>query len=441
MGNKKKLALLAGGALLLIAVGFGGWKYWKAHQAVQVERLALDGEPGKQLADDIMDKMYGRDARDGKQGCWNIDAGNGGEETVAYCMKPLALDRVQAEGEERLYLFAGGSFPDASHADSQALVGAFVINAKTQELIAGDRELPFTNGFASAPSEVKLLPLSATGYMAWFAEGGDMHQGVSASFPQLFAPRGKKVVEISGDLFGKSEGMSEELSFDYQPDASKADAKVYPLLLTVKQDKDKTAASFRFVFDHKAWHYVCADQACRKQQGIPAYQEPAADDDDGEQPAQPPADANAALFDDGNKLSAADLKDVLAALGASYVVKDQDNWGFVTEQCRQPFKLSASYPSDEKDSHNELWLEGGSACTSGTTGQSVWLFIRGEDGHLRANLGVPASKTVVTGDLNNGRYDLRLSSNGFCEAVWRWDGSQYAHLKNIATQPGGCGGE
>lgn len=440
MANKKKLALLAGAAALLIAAGFGGWKYWKSHQAVQVERLALDGEPGKQLADDIMDKMYGRDAHDGKQGCWNIDAGNDGEEAVTYCMKPLALDRVRASGEERLYLFAGGSFPDASHADSEALVGAFVIDAKTQELIAGERKMPFTNGFASAPSEVRLLPLSATGYMAWFAEGGDVHQGISTSYPQLFAPKGKKVVEIGGELFGKSESMVEDLSFDYEPDASKAEAKVFPLVLKVSDDQHKPLASFRFRFDSHKWQYVCADKACRDRQGIPEAQ-PENQEEAEESSAQPPANANAALFGDGTELTAADLKDVLAALGASYVIKDQDSWGFVTEKCHTPFKLSASYPSDEKDSRNELWVEGGSACTSGTTGQSMWLFIRGEDGHLRANLGVPASKAVATGDANNGRYDLRLSGNGFCEAVWRWDGSQYQHLKNIATQPGGCGGE
>ncbi|OHX21773.1 hypothetical protein [Chromobacterium sphagni] len=442
MENKKKLALLAGAAALLIAAGFGGWKYWKSHQAVQVERLALDGDPGRQLAGDIMDKMYGKDAYDGKAKCWNIDhAASKDEDSATYCMKPLALDRVHAAGEERWYLFAGASRPDGSHVDSEALVGAFVVDAKGHELIAGNRELSFSNSFASAPAEVRLLQLSSSGYMGWFTEGGDEHQGITTSYPQLFAPKGKKVVGIGGEVFGKTESMAETLGFDYQPDASQPDAKVYPLLLTV--NADKVVARFRFRFDHDKWRYVCADQACRKQQGIPEYQPEHAGEAEGDdsQSTQPPATANAALFSDGAELSAADLKDVLGALGATYVVKDQDNWGFVTGPCRQPFKLSASYPSDEKDRHNELWVEGGSACTSGATGQSVWLFIRGEDGHLRANLGGPATKAAVTGDLNNGRYDLRLSGNGFCEAVWRWDGSQYQHLKNIATQPGGCGGE
>ncbi|AXE30022.1 hypothetical protein DK842_09015 [Chromobacterium phragmitis] len=437
--NKKHWIALAGFAIALV---LGLTAYRLLHrQAVRVERLAVDGEPGQQLASDIMNRMYGQEAYDAKEKCWNIDHAAGqDEEAATYCMKPLALDRVHAAGEDRLYLFAGADRPDASHMDTDALVGAFVVDAKTQELIAGDRELSFASGFASAPNEVKLLQLSATGYMAWFAEGGDMHQGISASYPQLFAPKGKKIVAIEGELFGKEEGMSEELSFDYEPDAAKADKEVFPLLLRVSDDKHKPLANFRFRFDSHKWQYVCADQACRDKKGIPEAK-PETSEETDDSPAQPPANANIALFNDGAELSAADLKDVLAAIGAVYVVKDQDNWGFVTEKCHTPFKLSASYPEGEKDSHNELWITGGSACTSGATGQSVWLFIRGEDGHLRANLGVPATKTSLTSDVNNGRYDLRLAGNGFCEAVWSWDGSQYQHLKNIATQPGGCGGD
>ncbi|AUH52973.1 hypothetical protein CXB49_20370 [Chromobacterium sp. ATCC 53434] len=437
MENGKKLTLLAGAAVLLLAAGFGGWKYWRGHQAVTVARMALDGEPGRQLAGGIMDKMYGKGAYDGKGKCWNIDhAVAKGEEPATYCMKPLALDRVRVAGEERLYLFAGAGRPDAGHAESEALIGAFVVDAGTQSLIAGNRALSFLNGFAGAPSGVKLLQLSATGYMAWFAEGEDMHQGIAAGYPQLYAPKGRKVVEISGELFGKDENMAEGLSFDYEADAAQADAKVFPLLLKISDDKHKPVASFRFRFDSPKWQYVCADQACRKKTGIPAAQPMSLKDDDNAAPP-PPANANAALFGADAGLAADDLKDVLAALGASYVVNN-NGWGFVTGRCRTPFQLSASYPADEKDSHNELWVRGGDACTSGADGQSIWLFIRGDDGHLRANLGVPAIKTTVTGDANDGRYDLRLSGIGFCDTIWRWDGSRYQHLKNIAARPGGC---
>ncbi|WP_046155266.1 hypothetical protein [Chromobacterium vaccinii] len=441
MENKKKLALLAG-VVLLLAAGFGGWKYWKSHQAVQMERLALDGEPGKQLASDIMDKMYGKDAYDGKEKCWNIDHKIDGD-AFTYCMRPVTLDRVQADGEERLYLFAGGSHPDGTHADTEGLAGAFITQAKTGQLIAGDRELPFVSGSGSAPDAdaVKLLALSKTGYMAWMAEGYDEQMGVSSSFPQMFAPKGKKIVDIAGDVFGKEEGMAEQLKFEYLSDAAQADAKVFPLLLKVSDDKHKQVASFRFRFDSQKWKYVCADVACSKKEGIPEAQPMSQQDDEGGSTDQPPANANAALFSDGTELSAADLKDVLAAVNAAFVVKDQQTWGFVTPECAKPFPLSAEVVKGYEDNRNMLWLQGGNSCTSGNTEHSIWLFIRGEDGHLRANLGLPAKQATVTDDATDGYHDIRLSGNGFCEAVWRWNGSQYAHLKNIATQPGGCGGE
>jgi hypothetical protein len=51
---------------------------------------------------------------------------------------------------------------------------------------------------------------------------------------------------------------------------------------------------------------------------------------------------------------------------------------------------------------------------------------------------------VVTGgyrhpsDKHPGFPDLQFGGMGWCEAVWRWDGQTYRHLKNVPTQPGGC---
>jgi hypothetical protein len=34
--------------------------------------------------------------------------------------------------------------------------------------------------------------------------------------------------------------------------------------------------------------------------------------------------------------------------------------------------------------------------------------------------------------------DLKIGGRGFCEAVWRWNGSRYALLRGIPTAPKGC---
>ncbi|MEO9385179.1 hypothetical protein [Chromobacterium phragmitis] len=441
MENKKKFALLAGAAVLLIAAGFGGWRYWKSHQAVQVERLALDGESSQKTIAGIMNREYGNKHYNREEDCWNIEHGN-----RTYCMKPLSLDRVRVDGEDRFYLLAGGYLWESSHADSDGLVGAFVFKADGSEPIASVRALAYDSVGGAMPGNVKLLQLTRSGQMGWLIQGGgDLNGGYSYREPHLFMPKDGKIIDAAGDLIGAQGQAQVALDFDYHADASKTDAEYYPMLLTVRDEAKKEVASYRFQFDRSKWKYVCGDKTCGERGSLPQDDEDAngepMDSDDGDAPADPPANANAALFSDGTELSAADLKDVLAAVKATFVVKDSQTWGFVTAECVKPFPLSAEVVKGNEDNHNMLWLEGGNSCTSGNTEHSIWLFIRGEDGHLRANLGLPAKQATVTNDANEGYNDIRLSGNGFCEAVWRWDGKQYAHLKNIATQPGGCGGE
>ncbi|SUX29453.1 hypothetical protein [Chromobacterium vaccinii] len=440
MKNKNKLALLAGIAALLIVVGFGGWKYWKSHQTVQVERLALDGESSQKTITSLMNREYGNKHYNKEEDCWDIDHGG-----RTYCMKPLSLDRVHVDGEDRLYLFVGGYLSESSNADSEGLAGAFAFKSDGSELIAATRDLTYSSPGGAMPETVKLLQISRSGQMGWLIQsGGDLNEGYAFREPHLFVPKNGKVVDTAADLIGAHGSKQAALNFDYHVDASKTDSEYYPLLLTVRDEAKKVVASYRFQFDSSKWKYFCSDKTCGEQGSLPS-----SDDGDGEsmdndavdQPAQPPANANAALFSDGTELSAADLKDVLAAVNAAFVVKDQQTWGFVTPECAKPFPLSAEVVKGYEDNRNMLWLQGGNSCTSGNTEHSIWLFIRGEDGHLRANLGLPAKQATVTDDATDGYHDIRLSGNGFCEAVWRWNGSQYAHLKNIATQPGGCGGE
>ncbi|OHX21774.1 hypothetical protein [Chromobacterium sphagni] len=434
--NKKHWIALAITGVVLLGLIFAAYRV--LHQSNgRVERLDLGSQQNRRLADELMDKLYGHDAYDGKQHCWTNTASD-----FDFCMKPIQLDRVDSAAGPRLYLLAGAdgrTMPtETGDLDLWSLLGAVIVNGDSHEVIASTRLVSFLDDARKAPSDVRLLQLSGKGDMGWLLEGMTSRRGE----PLLLAARKEQIENIAGELFGKLPDEAEQ-RFDYRVEAGSGDG-YYPLLLTAGNDKQR----YRFVFDDKEGKYQCADDSCRKrwQRWSDAGVDDSGPGDEGDDQStaanQPPADANAALFDDGNKLSDADLKEVLAGLGMTYVVKDQDNWGFVTEKCRTPFRLSGSYGKSHDEDHNEIWIRGGDNCTSGNTGQSIWTFDRDDDGHLRVSLGVPATKVVVTDGANspddNPRNDIRLTGNGFCESVWRWDGKQYQRLRNEATQPGGC---
>lgn len=90
------------------------------------------------------------------------------------------------------------------------------------------------------------------------------------------------------------------------------------------------------------------------------------------------------------------------------------------------------------DGRNEVVLRGGNTCTSGGVGSSVWLLTRSAQGIWQTHLGFPAGGYTVLAEKHLGLPDIRTGGMGWCEAVWRWDGQTYQHLKNVPTQPGGC---
>ena len=430
MEKKTKKRWLIGVGVVLLLLVAAVWGLASLDRPFKVERLALDGEPGQQLAADLMDRFYGAKQHDEDNHCWR----SRNKEGDSFCLQPVALDRVDTGDQKRLYLFASGSKRGADEEEIGALVGAFVVNADTQELIAGSKAIPFANDGAQGPEHVQLLPLSANGYMAWFANGYQSGEEGVMAYPQFFAPKGKKVANISGELFAQYPQDQEDRQFEYEIDASRADVKVYPLQVSVKDSKGKELAAFSFRFDQHQWAYVCVDNACRRRTGIPGK---------AEQPLPPvnekqdrPTNANEALFGSGGRsLSEADLKEVMSQLDARFVSRD-DNAGFVGKSCDTPYSLSGEFKRDGEQ--EQLWVSGGDTCTSGATGNSIWVFVRDEGGHLRANLGVPAAEARTISEQSAGVHDLRLSGAGYCDSQWRWNGKEFAHLKNIATQPSGC---
>jgi hypothetical protein len=88
----------------------------------------------------------------------------------------------------------------------------------------------------------------------------------------------------------------------------------------------------------------------------------------------------------------------------------------------------------------EVFVLGGNSCTSGGAGSNLTLFVRNADGVWRLNLGFPGGGWTKLETGNLGYPDLSIGGPGFCEAVYRWDGSTYQHQGMRETEPGGCDG-
>ena len=91
-----------------------------------------------------------------------------------------------------------------------------------------------------------------------------------------------------------------------------------------------------------------------------------------------------------------------------------------------------------EDGTVEVFVMWGNTCTSGMAGSSISLFVVDADGNYRHQLGFPAGGWRKLETSNQGFPDLAFGGPGFCESVWRWDGTTYQHHRNEATEPGGC---
>lgn len=115
----------------------------------------------------------------------------------------------------------------------------------------------------------------------------------------------------------------------------------------------------------------------------------------------------------------------------------KDGSGFVLDGCPSaPFEVElADLNGDEIP---EVFVIGGNSCTSGVTGGSIWLFTKDTGARYKMHFGFPAAGYKILSEKSKGYPDIRFSGPGFCEPVWRWNGTDYLHLKNVSTSQGGC---
>jgi hypothetical protein len=114
--------------------------------------------------------------------------------------------------------------------------------------------------------------------------------------------------------------------------------------------------------------------------------------------------------------------------------------GWRRSGCATLFKPSTERLDVDGDGRSEIALFlGPSPCFAETAGGNVALFVRDADGRWVERLGWPPGVELVpTGASTAGHADLGVANPGGCLAVFRWNGSAYAHALNRAIEPGGC---
>jgi hypothetical protein len=89
-------------------------------------------------------------------------------------------------------------------------------------------------------------------------------------------------------------------------------------------------------------------------------------------------------------------------------------------------------PTDmNKDGQEEIFISFGNTYTSGLTGSSIALFIKGADGVYADQLGFPGTIPDALGETCLGYPDLLIGGPGFEYPVWRWDGKAYGYSRTV----------
>lgn len=120
-------------------------------------------------------------------------------------------------------------------------------------------------------------------------------------------------------------------------------------------------------------------------------------------------------------------------------IASPDGTRLLDATCAQPMSSTVELRDLNGDGNLEVLIDWGNTCTSGSAGTSVTVFVKAADGHYRANLGFPGMIAEVRPTVS-GFADLLVGGPGFCFGLWRWNGIEYAHVRNESQTPGGCQG-
>ena len=89
------------------------------------------------------------------------------------------------------------------------------------------------------------------------------------------------------------------------------------------------------------------------------------------------------------------------------------------------------------DGAPEVLVQAGNACSHGTTGRGVWLFVR-QDGRWRAEINVVAALAEVALTRTGGWSDLHLMGRSHCIGLWTRAGGDYGYARSIHPDGSPC---
>lgn len=138
-------------------------------------------------------------------------------------------------------------------------------------------------------------------------------------------------------------------------------------------------------------------------------------------------------------LRTAELADLCNALTKNEITYSKETGGFIDPLERDvPLELWAR--DLNRDGIREVFVHAQSSYWGGAKGDVLWLFVRNRAPHspYQMNLGFSSDGYKLLKQTHNGYPDIKVYPRAVCSAIWRWNGSAYAHSCNIPETPNGC---
>lgn len=115
------------------------------------------------------------------------------------------------------------------------------------------------------------------------------------------------------------------------------------------------------------------------------------------------------------------------------VSKDKQMFCMSVDEKREfPFSVNV-FPTDlNKDGVEEIFIGYGNTFTSGITGSSTSLIIKGHSGKYIINYDTEGGLPESLNNAINGYPDILIPGRGFEYPVWRWNGSKYDYNRQVS---------
>ena len=131
------------------------------------------------------------------------------------------------------------------------------------------------------------------------------------------------------------------------------------------------------------------------------------------------------------KLTIPEQNEIAKKLG--FIISADKDQPFASDKDSKDYPFAALVmPTDmNKDGKEEIFISFGNSYTSGNAESSVALFIKNAAGIYTLNLGFPGTTPDALPTSNQGYMDLLIGGPGMEYPVYRWNGKEYAYLRDV----------